>query len=85
MTRRVFIGQWGRLRVWAVSRTDLIAMKVLAGRAQDLEDLRDLRPSPADAGFVREYLHARRELGTDPNHIDEALELLNSLKLHARE
>jgi len=50
--RRVTVGVWGRLRVDAVGRADLIAMKFLAGRAGDYEHLLDLRVTEAERRFV---------------------------------
>ncbi len=56
MTRRVLVLEEGKLRVFAASRTDLIALKALAGRDQDLEDLRTLGVTKDDAAFVRAHL-----------------------------
>jgi hypothetical protein len=84
-SRRVLAGSWGRLRVWAASRVDLIAMKVLAGRAQDLEDLRVLRVRQDDVVFVRRYLDAVGLKGAAAEQIADAVELLTSLKIHDHE
>ena len=56
--RRVSVGTFGHLTVFALSRRDLILMKVIALRGQDQEDLKALRPIPeewewATAHFVR--------------------------------
>lgn len=83
--RRVWIGQWGRLRVYAISRVDLIAMKVLAGRAQDLEDIRSMKPRPYDIAFVRRYLDGLGAKGTTPEQIVEARDVLESLEIHDHE
>ena len=80
-TRRILIGRWGRLRVFAVSRIDLIAMKVLAGRPQDLEDIHSMKPRRDDVEFVRRYLDGLPAKGTMLNEIDEARELLESLEI----
>lgn len=84
-TRRVWIGTWGQLRVFAVSRVDLIAMKVLAGRAQDLEDIRSMKLRPDDVEFVRRYLDGLPAKGTTPEQIAEAREVLQSLEVDDRE
>ena len=84
-TRRVWIGAWGRLRVFAVSRVDLIAMKVLAGRGQDIEDIRSMRPRTDELDFVRRYLGMLADAGTLPAQIDDARTLLGSLEGHGRE
>lgn len=80
--RKQLIGVFGRLRVDAISRPDLIAMKVLAGREQDLEDLDMMRVRRDEIPFVRAYLDALREKGTHQDQIDAAYELLESLDLH---
>jgi hypothetical protein len=79
--RRVFVGEFGKLRVFAVSRIDLIAMKVLAGRAQDLEDLRAMRVRSDDVEFVRAYLDRLATKGTTREQIRDAWELMESLKV----
>jgi hypothetical protein len=79
--RRILIGNWGQLRVFAVSRIDLIAMKVLAGRAQDIEDLRSMKPRADDVEFVRRYLDSLPAKGTRLHEIAEARELLASLEI----
>lgn len=84
-TRRIRIGTWGQLSVFAVSRVDLIAMKVLAGRAQDLEDIRSMKPHPDDVEFVLRYLDGLLAKGTTPVQIAEAREVLESLEIHDHE
>ena len=84
-TRRVWIGTWGQLRVFAVSRFDLIAMKVLAGRAQDLEDIRSMKLRRDDVEFVRRYLDGLPAKGTTPEQMAEAREVLQSLEVNDRE
>jgi hypothetical protein len=84
-TRRVWIGTWGRLRVIGVSRVDLIAMKVLAGRAQDIEDLRSMKPRPDDVEFVRRYLDGLPAKGTSLEQIAEARDVLETLEVLGRE
>jgi hypothetical protein len=79
-SRRVLVGQWGRLRVLAISRLDLLAMKVLSGRPQDLEDIRAIGPTSDDLRFVREYLEALPDRGTLASEVDEARELLLALE-----
>ncbi len=83
--RRISVGSYGRLRVWAASRPDLIAMKVLAGRDQDIEDLQAMRIRPDDVQFVHEYLDALADKGTQQEQIDDARGLLASLEVHDHE
>lgn len=80
--RRILIGAFGKLQVWAASRPDLIAMKVLAGRPQDIVDLQSMRPSAADIDFVRAHMRTLAAKGTPGDQIDDATTLLNSLRLH---
>ncbi len=84
-SRRVWIGTWGRLNVYAVSRVDLIAMKVLAGRAQDLEDIMSMKPRADDVEFVKRYLDGLATKGTTADQIAEAREVLDSLEIRDHE
>lgn len=80
--RKVWVCTHGQLTVWAASRPDLIAMKVLAGRDQDLEDLSDMRVRPDDVAFVQSYLRGLAAKGTPPDQIADAQALLASLEIH---
>lgn len=84
-TRKILVGTYGRLRVSAASRPDLIAMKVLAGRDQDIEDLQAMRIRRDDVEFVSEYLDSLDSKGTRPDQVEEARTLLESLKVHEHE
>jgi len=83
--RKILVGAYGRLRVSAASRPDLIAMKVLAGRDQDIEDLQAMRIRRDDVEFVSEYLDSLDNKGTRPDQVEEARTLLESLKVHEHE
>jgi hypothetical protein len=50
------VGTFGRLQVWTVSRRDFVLMKLYALRAEDLQDLRVLGPTPEELEFVRRSL-----------------------------
>jgi len=52
------VGQFGPLTVLAVSRRDLMAMKLMgaAVRPQDLEDIVAMRPTRDDLAFLHEHL-----------------------------
>lgn len=80
--RRVLVDAFGRLRVFAASRPDLIAMKILAGRPQDLEDLQSMKLRSDDVIFVRGYLATLAAKGTPQDQIDDALLLLDALPVH---
>lgn len=83
--RKIAAGMYGRLRVSAVSRPDLIAMKVLAGRDQDIEDLQALRIRSDDVAFIETYLNMLVSKGTQQGQIAAARELLASLEVHDHE
>ncbi len=78
--RRIFVGAYGRLTIFAASRPDLIAMKVLAGRPQDIEDLQSMRIRSDEAAFVRRYLQMLSARGTPASQIDDAHILLSALE-----
>jgi hypothetical protein len=83
--RKIAAGMFGRLKVSAVSRPDLIAMKVLAGRDQDIEDLQAIRVRSDDVEFIEAYLNMLANKGTHQDQIDGARELLASLEVHDHE
>jgi len=83
--RRVLIGHWGRLRIFAASRVDLIAMKILAGRIRDVEDLRSLQLRTDDLAFLHSYLDGLPEKGTRPPEVKAAVSLLTLLKTTIRD
>ena len=83
--RKVLIGMFGRLRVYAASRSDLIAMKVLSGRDQDIEDLQEMRIRQDDLDFVFDYLDSLESKGTSGQQIEQARTLLGSLDVHDNE
>lgn len=80
--RRILVGVYGLLRIFAVSRPDLIAMKVLAGRAQDLEDLAALKPRRDELDFVDAYLTGLDAKGTHQEQIEDARLVLSTLEAH---
>lgn len=63
--RRIEVGVYGRLRVYAASRIDLIAMKFIAHRERDLEHLAQMRVTAAELSFVRCYLDALNKEHSD--------------------
>lgn len=78
--RRQLVGAYGKLRVFAASRVDLIAMKIVAGRPQDLQDISDLDMTTEDAVFVRRYLQQLPKKGTSQEQIADALDRLSALE-----
>lgn len=71
-SRRIFVVSHGRLLIYAISRIDLIAMKFIAHRAQDLEDLLALKVTEEDRVFVQQYLKQLKKKGTTAKEIEEA-------------
>ena len=62
--RRVPVLESGRLRVFAAGRADFIALKALAGRDQDIEDLRAMLVTPDECAFVRAHLDGYDDFAT---------------------
>ncbi|MDZ4832014.1 MAG: hypothetical protein SGJ09_17695 [Phycisphaerae bacterium] len=80
--RKIIVGHYGRLRVFAASRLDLIAMKVVAERDQDIDALMAMRVRADDVQFVRSYLDTLVRKSTNRNEINDARQLLDSLEIH---
>jgi hypothetical protein len=76
--RRIWVGTYGQLWVYAVSRLDLIAMKFIAHRAQDLQDLKELKVAAEDIAFVRQYLDRLPSKGTNAEEVNEARDYLSA-------
>lgn len=55
-SRQVRVGVFGALEVNAISRKDLVAMKFMAHRPEDLQHLRLMALSREEFDFVHEYL-----------------------------
>jgi len=77
-TVTVFLGQ--AIRVMAIGRVDLICMKVYAGRAQDMDDLRCMKPSEDELGLVDAYLGTLEVHGEPQSHLEDARLVLDSLR-----
>lgn len=72
-SRRVPVGTFGRLRVDAVARIDLIAMKFMAHRPTDREHLKELNVTADELEFVDRYLDRMAAEGReDAGKIDMA-------------
>jgi hypothetical protein len=67
--RVVEVGSYAQLRVFAVSRLDLIAMKFLAHRERDLEHLEQMRVTATDLAFARRHLDVLAESGEEPSQV----------------
>ncbi len=82
MRRRIFVCEGPWLRVFAASRPDLIAMKVLAGRARDVVDIESMHIRADEVEFVRTFLDALAAKGTPPDQIADARVLLGALRTY---
>ncbi len=78
--RRVLVGRYGKLHVFAVSRADLIALKFLAHRDRDLQDLEALGVTRDDVKFVRGYLKHLLGSGEQGENIRGTQELVDGWK-----
>lgn len=82
------IGLFGKLRVTSLGRQDLLAMKLYAGRPQDVDDLRSQGESlaPGDLQFMREYLDSLKKPWRKlikPKQLERAYRLLAVLESEA--
>jgi len=78
-SRRMSIGVFGRLSVFAISRLDLIAMKFMAHRLDDREHLEMMRVTKEELEFVRRYLDLMSDRH-EPARIQVARVYLNDWK-----
>jgi hypothetical protein len=78
--RRKMLGRFGLLKVYYVDRFDLIALKVLAGRAVDQQDLLTMRVLPQEVAQVRKHLTTLKGRGVSNQTIQAARELLDALE-----
>jgi hypothetical protein len=80
--RRRYIGTYGRLRVFAADRQDLIVMKLISGRPQDLQDVAALVRTD-DVAFIRACLKRMRTKSAISEQVPEAFERLDALEPRA--
>jgi hypothetical protein len=75
------LGQFGALKVMALSRRDLIASKIMGApkRVQDRADLQQLQPTDDELDFVEEHLR-RVEAETEPGHCDRQQSLVHEIR-----
>ncbi|MGN6370411.1 MAG: DUF6036 family nucleotidyltransferase [Phycisphaerae bacterium] len=77
--RRVAIGSFGRLRVYAIGRLDFIAMKFFAHRTVDLEHLSRIVIQSHELAFAAQHLKKLpHKLPNDINKIEMALHILQN-------
>jgi hypothetical protein len=69
-TRKVLVYCYGQLKVFALSRKDLIATKFYAGHPRDLEDIAAMSPTADELSFARIYLGMLR-VPSRQAHLDQ--------------
>ncbi|MFM1889499.1 MAG: hypothetical protein RLZZ565_256 [Planctomycetota bacterium] len=77
--RCVDVGAFGPLRVKSIGRIDLIALKVMAGRSRDLEDLGLLKVAPGELDQVIEVLPSLITQGANPDDIEKGISVARVL------
>jgi len=77
-SRKVAIGPFGKLKVFAVGRIDLIATKFLAHRPADLEHLESFKVTGDERKFAERYLLELGNKGESQANIADALEVVKS-------
>lgn len=75
--RRVDVGRFGSLQVWAIGRLDLIAMKFYSHRAHDREHLDQMKVTAEERRFVLGYLDAISDTA-DRSRIDMARKIVEN-------
>ena len=80
--RRQHVGSFGKLRIYAVGRLDLLATKCYANRPEDREDILAMHPTGEELSFVRTYLTMLRVPSRQANldQVESALRLVAALK-----
>ncbi len=76
-SRRVLVGHFQKLSVYAVGRRDLLAMKFYANRPQDRQDIIEMHPSREEIDFIRKYLNMLRV----PSRQADLDQIVSALKL----
>jgi hypothetical protein len=81
-SRRVNIGQFGKLLIYAASRQDLLAMKFYANRPQDREDIINMKPTHREMAYVRKYLNMLRVPSRQANldQVASAFKLVDAME-----
>ncbi len=76
------MGSFGPLTILAISRRDLVAMKVIGApkRPQDLEDLVVIKPTAEEIDFVRRHLDRLESESLARDTYDAARTVLHRLE-----
>lgn len=86
-SRQILVAEFGQLKVYAVSRLDLLAMKFYANRPQDREDILHMKPTPEELDYIRKYLNMLRlpSRQADLDQVVSALQLVDAIEESADE
>ena len=81
-SRRVYIGTFGRVSIYAAGRIDLLCMKFYANRPQDREDIVAIKPTMDELEYIRKYLDMLKLPSrlADLDQVESAVTLLNAIK-----
>ena len=80
-SRRVYVAEFAQLKIYAVSRLDLLAMKFYANRPQDREDILHMKPASDELDYIRKYLNMLRlpSRQADLDQVVSALKLVDAI------
>jgi hypothetical protein len=78
--RRILALDLPSLRIFIPSRADFIVMKIMAGRDQDIEDLRHVAPTRDELAFARSILERWPHDHWPQSRINVALETLGAIE-----
>ncbi|MFI4912492.1 MAG: DUF6036 family nucleotidyltransferase [Sedimentisphaeraceae bacterium JB056] len=80
--RRQLICEFDKIKIYAASRIDLIAMKFYANRPQDREDILNMRPTKDELSYIEKYLNMLKlpKRKADLDQIVDALRLVSVMR-----
>lgn len=81
-SRRIHVVSFGKLSIYAVSRSDLLAMKFYANRPQDRQDIVEMKPSREEIEYIRKYLNMLRvpSRRADLDQVVSAFKLVDAME-----
>lgn len=76
------IDRFGPLEIMAISRRDLLALKLMGSkqRPQDLEDIEEMQPTEDEMNFLSDYLDQMEAESLDRQTFDLERSILNDLR-----
>lgn len=81
-SRKIEIATFGHLRVFSLSRLDLIATKFYGGSARDRMDILSMNPTPDELAYAKNYLYFMKVPSREANldYIERGLRFLETLE-----